>query len=155
MATTARTAALATALALTTALGACASGVGAGDYARSSVGQVNRVEEGVIVQVRPVRIEGTRTIVGPATGAVIGGVAGSQVGGGDEERAIAAVAGAVLGGLAGSAIENAGTERRGFAYTVRKADGQVVNIVQGADIQMAPGTPVWINYGDRARVTPR
>jgi outer membrane lipoprotein SlyB len=148
-------AAAAVALGLVTALGACASGVGAGDYARSSVGQINRVDEGVVLRVRPVRIEGTRTIIGPAAGAAVGGVAGSTIGGGDEERAIGAIAGAVLGGLAGAAAEQGLTRRQGFAYTVRLQDGEVVNIVQGADMYIEPGTPVYIEYGDRARVIPR
>lgn len=148
-------AAAALALGLATALGACASGVGAGDYSRSSVGQVNRVQEGVVLRVRPVRIEGTRTIIGPATGAAVGGVAGSTVGGGDEERAIMAIAGAVLGGLAGAAVEEGVTRRQGYAYTVRTSTGEVVNIVQGADSYIEPGSAVYIEYGDRARVVPR
>ena len=138
-----------------TALGACASGVGAGDYSRSQVGQVTRVEPGIVLRVRPVRIEGTRTIVGPATGAAIGGVAGSTVGGGDEERAIMAIAGAVLGGLAGAAVEEGVTRREGYAYTVRTQDGEIVNIVQGADLVIQPGAPVYVEYGQRARVVPR
>jgi outer membrane lipoprotein SlyB len=136
-------------------LGGCAAGVGAGDYPRSTVGQVNRVDEGVVLRVRPVRIEGTRTIVGPATGAAVGGIAGSQIGGGDEERAIGAIAGAVLGGFVGSAVEQGATARRGIAYTVRKSNGEVVNIVQGDDVQIPPGAPVYIEYGARARVVPR
>lgn len=145
----------ATAVAASLAVGGCASGLGAGDYGRSQVGQINRVDEGVVLRVRPVRIEGTRTIVGPATGAAIGGVAGSQIGGGDEERAIGAIAGAVLGGLAGAAVEQGATAQRGLAYTVQKKNGEIVNIVQAADIQIPAGAPVYIEYGQRARVVPR
>jgi outer membrane lipoprotein SlyB len=119
------------------------------------VGRVVRIDTGVIERVRSVKIEGTKTIIGPATGAVIGGVAGSEVGGGDEERAIMAVAGAVLGGLAGAAIEEGVTRRTGYAYTIRKPDGQMVTIVQADAAPLSPGQAVTIEYGERARVAPR
>jgi outer membrane lipoprotein SlyB len=113
------------------------------------------MQEGVVLRVRPVRIEGTRTIIGPAAGAAVGGVAGSTIGGGDEERAIGAIAGAVLGGLAGAAVEQGVTRREGLAYTVRLSNGEVVNIVQGADLYIEPGSAVFVEYGERARVVPR
>jgi outer membrane lipoprotein SlyB len=102
-----------------------------------------------------VRIEGTRTIVGPAVGAAVGGIAGSEIGGGDEERAIAAIAGAVLGGLAGAAIEEGVTRREGTAYTIRLNTGALVNIVQEGPAVAYPGQSVTIEYGERARVLPR
>lgn len=144
-------------LALATVLGGCQSGIGAGDVPRAQVGQVGRVDEGTVVSVRPVRVENERTIVGPATGAAIGGIAGSQYGGGDEERAIAAIAGAVLGGIVGGAVDRGVTTRQGYGYIVRRQrDGQLITVVQGADLQIAPGTPVFIEYlGDRARIVPR
>jgi outer membrane lipoprotein SlyB len=76
------------------------------------------------------------------------------VGGGDKANAAGAVAGAVIGGLAGGAIERGVTGARGFAYTVRKNDGTMVTITQGADIAMRPGQRVYIEYGARARVIP-
>jgi outer membrane lipoprotein SlyB len=141
-------------LALFSPLAACASGIGGGDYRRSEVGQVARIEEGTIERVRSVRIEGTRTIIGPATGAAIGGIAGSEIGGGDEEQAIMAVAGAVLGGLAGAAIEEGVTARSGYAYTIRKLNGELVTIVQADATPLAPGQRVTIEYGERTRVAP-
>jgi outer membrane lipoprotein SlyB len=146
----------AVAVAASAALAGCASGLGAGDYGRGSVGTVNRVEEGTIVAVRPIRIEGRETpAVGTVTGAVLGGAAGSEIGGGDKARAAGAVAGAVAGGIIGGAVERGVTSGRGFAYTVRKTDGQLITITQGADIAMNVGQPVFIEYGARARVIPR
>lgn len=137
------------------ALGGCAAGVGAGDYQRGAVGQVSKVEEAVIVAVRPIKIEGNRTpAIGTVTGAVLGGAAGSEVGGDDKSRAAGAVVGAVAGGLIGGAVERGTTAQAGFAYTLRKKDGQLVTITQGNDIAMQPGQPVFIEYGVRARVIP-
>jgi outer membrane lipoprotein SlyB len=134
---------------------ACAAGLGVGDYPRAQAGRPARVEEGVIERVRPVTIEGTRTIIGPASGAAIGGLLGSEVGGGDEERAIMAIAGAVLGGLAGAAVEEGVTRRTGYAYTIRMANGELINIVQADQYPLSPGQPVYLEYAARVRVTPR
>lgn len=142
-------------LALATTLGACATGIGAGDYTRSGVGQVSRVDEAIVVAVRPIRIQGDRTFVGTATGAAVGGIAGSQIGGGDEERAIGAVAGAVAGGLIGSAVEQGVTTQQGFEYVLQLANGEMRTIAQGNDVYLPPGSRAFIVYGARARVVPR
>jgi outer membrane lipoprotein SlyB len=142
-------------MALTATLSACATGVGAGDYTRSAVGQVNKVEEAIVVSVRPIRIEGERTLVGTASGAAIGGLAGSQIGGGDEERAIGTVAGAVVGGVVGSQIEKGVTAQRGVEYVLRLANGELRTISQGDDVVLPVGARAFIVYGARARVIPR
>ena len=70
------------------AISGCASNQGARDYKSSEVGQVTRIDEGTIVSAEPIMIEGREGYLGAATGAVIGGIAGSQIGGGDDEKAI-------------------------------------------------------------------
>jgi outer membrane lipoprotein SlyB len=143
--------------ALALALAGCASGLGANSYERASVGTVARVEEGTVVASRSVVIEGSRTgaTVGTAAGAAIGGIAGSQVGGGREENAIGAVVGAVAGGALGHAIGNSANRQPGFAYTVRLRSGELISIAQGGDLPIANGTPVLVEYGERARVIPQ
>lgn len=139
------------------ALAGCATGLGANSYERASVGTVARVDEGTVVASRSIVIEGSRTgaTVGTATGAAIGGIAGSQVGGGREENAIGAVVGAVAGGVIGNAIGNSANRQPGFAYTVRLRSGELVSITQGGDLPIANGTPVLVEYGERARVIPQ
>lgn len=137
-------------------VGACTTGLGANDYSRAQAGQVNRVDSGTIVASRQVTIEGSRSGLGTGTGAVIGGVAGSQIGGGQDEQIIAGVIGAVAGGLIGAAAEERVTAQPGVEYTVRlDRNGQLITIAQAADIIMPNGTPVFIQYGQRARVTPQ
>jgi outer membrane lipoprotein SlyB len=142
---------------LALALAGCASGLGANSYERASVGTVARVDEGTVVASRSVVIEGSRTgtTVGTAAGAAIGGIAGSQVGGGREENAIGAVVGAVAGGALGHAIGNSANRQPGFAYTVRLRSGELISITQGGDLPIANGTPVLVEYGERARVIPQ
>jgi len=143
--------------ALALALAGCASGLGANTYERGTVGMVARVEEGTVVASRSVVIEGSRTssTVGTAAGAAIGGVAGSEVGGGRKANTAGAIVGAVAGGVIGNAIGNAATRQNGFAYTVRLRSGELVSITQGGDLPLANGTPVLVEYGERARVIPQ
>ncbi len=142
---------------LTLALAGCASGLGANDYERGTVGAISRVDEGTVVASRSIVIEGSNTgsSVGTATGAVVGGIAGSQVGGGRDEQAIAGVIGAVAGGVIGNAVGKNATKKPGYAYTIRLRSGELITITQGGDIAIANGTPVLVEYGDRARVIPQ
>ncbi len=143
--------------ALALALAGCASGLGANSYERGQVGAVSRVDEGRVVASRAILIEGSdkSKAVGAVAGAAVGGMAGHQVGGGSDERAIGAVVGAVAGGLIGNAVAGAATESHGYAYTIRLNSGELITITQGGDIAIANGTPVLVEYGERARVIPQ
>jgi len=142
---------------LATALAGCASGLGANSYDRSSVGQVARVEEGTVVDARQIKIEGSSqgSNVGTLAGAALGGLAGSEIGGGSKANTAGAIVGAVLGGVAGNAVGNAATAQDGFAYTIRLRNGELVSIAQAGAYAIQPGTPVLIEYGARARVIPQ
>jgi outer membrane lipoprotein SlyB len=142
---------------MTAALAGCASGLGANSYDPSSVGRVAHVEEGTIVGVRPITIEGSNqsSKVGTLAGAVLGGLAGSELGGGRKANTAGAIGGAVLGGVAGNALGNAAGKQPGFAYTIRLPSGELVSITQPGEFAMPNGTPVLIEYGDRARVVPQ
>ena len=140
-------------VALTTLLAACASSSSGSAYSRDEVRKTQTVKTGVVESVRAVKIEGTKTAVGPATGAVVGGVAGSTVGHG-KGRTIATVVGAVAGGLAGAAIEEGVTRKDGIEITVKLDSGGLVAIVQEADEQFHPGEKVRIlESGGTSRVS--
>lgn len=110
-------------------LGGCASGLGGGTYERAEARRAMTVQYGTVESVRPVRIEGTSTPIGPLAGAAVGGIAGSGVGGG-RGQSIATVVGAVAGGVAGAAIEEGVTRRAGVEVTVRLQGGQLLAVVQ-------------------------
>ena len=112
------------------------------------------MRSGVVTTYREVQIKPEQSWLGAATGAVLGGLAGSELGGGDKAQTAGAVGGAVLGGVAGNEAGKALNTRRGYAYTVRFDNGQVAEIIQGGDIFIQPGTRVNVTYGDRVRVVP-
>lgn len=142
---------------LAATLAGCASGLGANSYEPAAVGRVARVEEGTIVGVRPITIQGSEqgAKVGTLAGAVLGGLAGSELGGGRKANTAGAVGGAVLGGLAGNAIAKSAGAQPGFAYTIRLPSGELVSVAQAGDYAIPNGTPVLIEYGARARVIPQ
>ena len=142
-----------TAAALATLLSGCAPGLGGSSYTREQARREQTVRMGVVESVREVKIEGTRSGVGPAAGAVAGGVAGSTIGGG-RGSAVAAVLGAVVGGVAGQAAEQGVTGRRGVEVTVKLDNGSMVAITQEADETFRPGDRVRIlSDGATSRVT--
>jgi outer membrane lipoprotein SlyB len=142
---------------LALALAGCASGLGANTYERAQVGTVSRVEEGTVVASRTIMIEGSKEgkTVGTLTGAALGGIAGGQIGQGRAANTAGAIVGAVAGGALGNAIGASATQKPGFAYTVRLRSGELVTITQGGDMALANGTPVLVEYGERARVIPQ
>lgn len=127
-------------------LTACASNLTGDTYSRQDARQIQTVQYGTIEDARLVVIEGTKTPVGTATGAAIGGIAGSGVGDG-KGRAIATVVGAVAGGLAGSAVEEQVTKSQGVELIVRLDNSnKIIAIVQ----KHQPDRPFRI--GDRVRL---
>jgi outer membrane lipoprotein SlyB len=105
-------------LAAVLGLAGCASGLGGDTYSRTEARRVMYVKYATVEAVRPVKLEGTKTLVGPGAGAAVGGIAGSAVGEG-KGAAVAAVIGAVAGGLAGAAIEEGTTRKPGVEITLR------------------------------------
>ncbi len=137
-------------------LGGCVSDLGANDYSRGTIGEVSHADSGVVIASRIIKIEGSNSGAGAIGGAGLGAVIGKEAGSHGRNSAIGAVGGAILGGLLGAAIENSATERTGFAYTIElDRDGEIITITQGGDVAIANGTPVWIEYGERARVLPK
>ncbi|MFN7056449.1 glycine zipper 2TM domain-containing protein [Hyphomonas sp.] len=142
--------------ALTLMLAGCANSYGPGTASPGAVGQASTVYTGVVTSVREVTIRSDNSIIGTAAGAVLGGIAGSELGGGSKANTAGAIGGAVIGGIAGNEAGKAVGTRRGFAYIIRFDNGEVREIVQGADIYIQPGTPVNAIAGaDGWRVVPR
>ena len=140
--------------ALVTVLTGCASpGLGGGSYSRDQARREQTVRMGHVESVREVKLEGTRSGIGPGAGAIAGGIAGSSIGHG-RGSALGAVAGAVVGGIAGQAAEQGFTAKRGVEVTVKLDNGQMVAIMQEADETFRPGDRVRIlSDGATSRVT--
>ena len=123
----------------------CAGGLGSSDYSREQTRGVQEVQMGVVEALREVKIEGTKSGIGPAAGAVVGGVAGSEVGGG-KGSIVGSVLGAVAGGVAGGAVEEGATRQKGIEITVKLDSGRMIAVTQAAD----PNEHFQI--GDRVRI---
>jgi outer membrane lipoprotein SlyB len=133
---------------------ACATSRSGDVYSRDDARKIQTVRMGVVESVRTVKIEGTQSNIGTATGAVIGGIAGSSVGSGGRDSAVAAVLGAVVGGIAGSAAEEFATRKDGIEITIKLDNGTLVSVVQEATEQFSPGQRVrLIESGGTTRVS--
>lgn len=130
-------------LAVALLVAGCASSLSGDTYSRADARVPQTVRTGTVQSVRLVKIEGTKTPIGPAAGAVVGGVAGSGVGGG-RGSVIAATVGAVAGGLAGAAAEHGLTATQGVEIVVKEDNGQTRAYVQALDdeIKFHPGDKV-------------
>jgi outer membrane lipoprotein SlyB len=135
-------------------LGGCAYHAGSGDYRGYETRGEQSVRFGVVESVREVRIDPRETGVGTAGGALLGGLAGSNVGGGNGQIA-GAIGGAILGGIIGQNIEKSANERRGAEVTVLLDTGKYISVVQEADESFRAGDRVRIlsGRGGQTRVT--
>ena len=135
------------------ALGACSTTspdvIQRGDAQRMSV-----VQDGTVLSVRPVVVDGSQSGVGGVAGGVVGGIAGASVGG-HRESAIVGVLGAVVGAVAGNAIERASTREEAVEVLVQLRNGERRAIVQAKGSEnFVTGEPVIIvTTGGKARVS--
>ena len=134
-------------LAASLLLGACAplAPEGMPVYAPMQANRPQTVEMGYVEQLRPVRIGGSRSGAGAATGAFVGGVGGSFVGGSWEANVVGMLVGTILGAITGAALEEGATARDGVEVSVRLDTGGRVVVVQDASIDA-------LKTGDRVRV---
>jgi outer membrane lipoprotein SlyB len=117
--------------------------------------RMSTVVDATVLSVRPVTLQGRDTGVGTVSGAVIGGIAGSNVGG-PRTGGIVGLAGAVVGGLIGNAVERDATQRPAYEILVQLRNGDRRPVVQvaGPDV-FAVGEPViMVTTGGRTRVMP-
>ena len=87
------------------------------------------VQEGVIVDIINVTIEGNREL-GATAGALIGGAAGKNVTDSETESNIAAVVGSIVGSRVGSEIGNAVSQKDGVELVIELKSGRTLSIIQ-------------------------
>ncbi|MGL4371644.1 MAG: hypothetical protein ACRCTK_03210 [Alphaproteobacteria bacterium] len=141
-------------LALVLLLSGCARDISSNTYKASHVGEASFTYQGVVANVREVQVEeGERleeNAAGVGIGALAGGAAGYQFGGGRGQIATTA-AGAILGGVAGAYAEKALKSQKGLEYVVRLDNGQIMTIVQGLDPRLNPGQRVLVLVSNAGR----
>jgi outer membrane lipoprotein SlyB len=115
--------------------------------------RMSSVQDATVLSIRPVTLQGSQSGVGTVGGAVIGGIAGSNVGG-PRTGGIVGVAGAIVGGLIGNAVERDATQQQAVEILVQLKNGDRRSVIQGVGSEtFAAGDPViMVTTGGRVRV---
>lgn len=138
------------ALAAVLALGACANTNTASStstYPQPTNSSRAYVEYGVVQSIDLVGQGSTGVGGGAILGAVVGGILGNQVGGGDGKTA-ATVIGAAGGAYAGNELEKRNqTQEDAFKLTIRMRDGSYQTLTQTSHADIRVGDRVRIENG--------
>ena len=115
--------------------------------------RMSSVQDATVLSVRPVTLQGSQSGIGTVGGAVIGGIAGSNVGG-PRTGGIVGLVGAIAGGLIGNAVERDATQQQAVEILVQLKNGDRRAVIQGIGADaFAVGDPViMITTGGRVRV---
>ena len=145
---------LSLALIVVATLGACASS-SPDVIQRGDAQRLAQVQDGVVLSVRAVTVEGNQSGIGATVGGVVGGISGGNAGGRSSGGAIASVLGAVAGAVVGNAAERLGTQEAAVELLIQLKGGERRAIVQakGGEV-LAPGDAViLVTTGGKVRVT--
>lgn len=121
---------------------------------RNEAQRMSTVQDGVILSLRPVVVEGSQSGIGAAAGGVVGGMAGGSVGG-RRDSVVGGVVGAVVGGVVGNAVERFGTREEAVEILIQLKNGERRSVVQAkAGETLNPGDSViLVSTGGKVRVT--
>lgn len=141
------------AVALALLLSACASS-SPDVIQRAEAQRMSVVEDGVVLSVRAVTVEGSQSGGGAVTGGVVGGLAGYGAGGNQRDSQIIGVIGAVAGAVAGNAIERMSTREDAYEILVQLKNGDRRAVVQakGTEVFTAGDAVVLVTSGGKVRV---
>ncbi|QEL54825.1 outer membrane lipoprotein [Chromobacterium paludis] len=134
-------------------LSGCATSDSAAVYSKSQMRQAQTVQFGTVVSVQNVKMEGDNNELLTLGGAALGGLAGSNIGGGKGQTA-GAIVGALAGGFGAQAAQRAMT-KNALEITVKLDTGRTISIVQEADIPFVANQRVKVlSGGGNDRVVP-
>jgi outer membrane lipoprotein SlyB len=101
---------------------------------------------GVIVSIKPVKVEGKGSGVGAVAGGLAGLIIGNQIGGGSG-KTIAKIAGAAGGAVLGNKIEKKARAASHYDITVRFDNGTEATVSQDQEPRLAIGAAVRVVDG--------
>jgi outer membrane lipoprotein SlyB len=141
-------------VALGIALGACSTS-DPDMISRDNTQTMSQVQDGVVLSVRRVTVDGSQSGVGAVVGGVVGAIGGSAGSGVQRESQVLGVLGAVAGAAAGNAAERLVTKEDAIEILVQLKGGERRAIVQAKGAQnFEPGDAVIIvTTGTKVRVT--
>ncbi len=122
---------------------------------RSDVQTMSSIQDGVVLSVRTVTVDGSQSGVGGVVGGVVGAIAGSAGSSVQREQNVLGVLGAVAGAAAGNAIERFSTKEDAVEVIVQLKNGDRRSIVQAVGSEkLAPGDSViLVITGGKVRVS--
>ena len=145
---------LSVALAMALVLSACASSspdvIKRGDAQRMA-----QVEDGVVLSVRTVVVDGSQSGIGATVGGVVGAIGGYGGSGVQREAQVLGVLAGVAGAAAGNAIERLTTREDAVEILVQLKGGDRRAIVQAkaAEVLAAGDAVIIVTTGGKVRVT--
>jgi outer membrane lipoprotein SlyB len=135
-------------------LGACASSspdvIKRGDAQRMAL-----VEDGVVLTIRSVVVDGSQSGVGAAVGGVVGAIGGYGGSGVQREAQVLGVLAGVAGAAAGNAIERFSTKEEAFEILVQLKGGErrAIVLAKGGEKLEAGDAVIIVTTGGKVRVT--
>ena len=145
---------LSLALIVAATLGACASSspdvIQRGDTQRMA-----QVQDGVVLSVRTVTVDGSQSGVGATVGGVVGAVGGYSASGVQREGQVLGLLIGVAGAAAGNAIERFSTREEAVEILIALKGGERRAIVQakGAEVLVPGDAVILVTTGGKVRVT--
>ena len=135
-------------------LAACASS-SPDVIARGDAQHMAQVQDGVVLSVRTVTVDGNQSGVGAAVGGVVGAIGGYGGSGVQREAQVLGVLAGVAGAAAGNAIERISTREDALEILVQLKNGDRRAIVQakGTEVLAAGDAVIIVTTGSKVRVT--
>jgi len=114
-----------------------------------------QVQDGVVISIRQVTVDGSQSGIGAAAGGVVGAAVGSGGSSIQREKIGLGVLAGVAGALASNAIERMATKEEAFEIIVQLRSGERRAIVQtkGNETLLAGDTVIIVTSGNKVRVT--
>jgi len=114
-----------------------------------------QVQDGVVVSMRAVTVDGSQSGLGGAAGGVVGAIAGSSGSSIQREQMGLGVLGALAGAIAGNAIERMATKEEAVEIIVQLRSGERRAIVQakGNETLFAGDPVIIVTSGGKVRVS--
>jgi outer membrane lipoprotein SlyB len=113
-----------------------------------------QVQDGVVISIRQVTVDGSQTGMGAAAGGVVGAMIGSGASAIQREKIGLGVLAGVAGAVAGNAIERMATKEEAFEIIVQMRNGDRRAVVQakGSDTILAGDSVIIVTTGGKVRV---
>lgn len=122
---------------------------------RSDAQRMAQVQDGVVLSVRTVTVDGSQSGVGATVGGVVGAIGGYGGSGVQREAQVLGVLAGVAGAAAGNAIERMSTREEAVEILVQLKNGERRAVVQakGAEVFVSGEPVIIVTTGSKVRVS--